>query len=61
MASKQLNASPETRAIPVLALSAVETARESAHAAGCVAFLAKPCMPELLWWQLRLILKLDRI
>jgi len=61
LASRQLKSSTGTRAIPILALSAVETAHDSAHAAGCVAFLSKPCMPELLWWQIRLVLKLDRM
>lgn len=42
-----------TRETPIIALSAVATARRSAHAAGCDAFIAKPCLPDMLWWHVR--------
>jgi two-component system, cell cycle response regulator DivK len=52
-ASTWLKGSPDTAHIPIIALSAVPMAREGARAAGCDAFLAKPCMPDLLWWEIR--------
>jgi two-component system cell cycle response regulator DivK len=55
-ASKWLKASPATRHIPIIALSAVQTGREGARAAGCDAYLAKPCLPDLLWWEIRALL-----
>jgi two-component system cell cycle response regulator DivK len=55
-ASKRLKASPTTRYIPIIALSAVQMGREGARAAGCDAYLAKPCLPDLLWWEIRALL-----
>jgi two-component system cell cycle response regulator DivK len=55
-ASKRLKRSPLTRTIPIIALSAVPTSRSEARAAGCDAFLSKPCLPELLWCEIRLFL-----
>jgi CheY-like chemotaxis protein len=55
-ASKRLKASPATRYIPIIALSAVQMGREGARAAGCDAYLAKPCLPDLLWWEIRALL-----
>jgi two-component system cell cycle response regulator DivK len=55
----QLKSERETRDIPIIALSAVQTSRDSARAAGCDAFLAKPCLPELLWCEIRLLLRRD--
>jgi CheY-like chemotaxis protein len=55
-ASTWLKSSPATRHIPSIALSARPRARESARAAGCDAFLAKPCLPDLLWWEIRALL-----
>ena len=55
-ATSRLKASDRTQRIPVIALSAVELSRDSASAAGCDGFLAKPCLPELLWWQIRAVL-----
>ena len=55
-ASKWLKASPATAHIPIIALSAAPMAREDARAAGCDGFLAKPCNPDLLWWQIRALL-----
>jgi CheY-like chemotaxis protein len=45
-----------TRHIPVVALSCVQLSRATARSAGCDAFLAKPCLPELVWWQVRALL-----
>jgi CheY-like chemotaxis protein len=55
-ASRRLKRSPLTRTIPIIALSAVPTSRGEARAAGCDAFLSKPCLPELLWCEIRLFL-----
>jgi two-component system, cell cycle response regulator DivK len=52
-ATRRLRSLLHTFRTPVIALSAVQTARESAHLAGCDAFIAKPCLPELLWWHVR--------
>jgi two-component system cell cycle response regulator DivK len=55
-ASKWLKSSPGTAHIPIIAMSGRPKARESARAAGCDAFVAKPCMPDLLWWEIRALL-----
>lgn len=55
-ASKWLKSSPATAHIPIIALSAVPMAREDARAAGCDGFLAKPCTPDLLWWEIQALL-----
>lgn len=55
-AAAELKQSPETRAIPIIILSAVPTSSGEARAAGCDGFLAKPCLPELLWLEIRLLL-----
>jgi two-component system, cell cycle response regulator DivK len=55
-ASTWLKASPATAHIPIIALSAAPTAREDARACGCDGFLAKPCLPDLLWWEIRALL-----
>ena len=55
-ASKWLKSSPKTARIPIIALSAAPMAREDARAAGCDGFLAKPCQPDLLWWEIRALL-----
>lgn len=55
-AASQLKRSERTQQIPIIVLSAVQTARDSAHAAGCDVYLAKPCLPELLWWHIRAVL-----
>jgi CheY-like chemotaxis protein len=56
-ASKWLKASPATAHIPIIALSAAPMAREGARACGCDGFLAKPCQPDLLWWEIRALLR----
>ncbi len=55
-ATAELKESPVTCAIPIIAVSAVPTSRTEARAAGCDGFLAKPCLPELLWLEIRLLL-----
>jgi len=55
-ASKTLKVSPATSHVPIIALTGAEEAREHARAAGCDAFLAKPCTPDLLWWEIRALL-----
>jgi len=55
-ATAELKESPATRTIPIIVLSAVPTSRNEAKAAGCDGFLAKPCLPELLWLEIRLLL-----
>ena len=55
-ASRWLKSSPATKHIPIIALSAAPVAREDARAAGCDGFLAKPCLPDLLWWEIRALL-----
>src|SRR2546421_2065189 len=56
-ATKRLKRTKLTRKIPVIVLSAVQMSGDGARAAGCDAFLAKPCSPELLWGEVRLMLK----
>jgi two-component system, cell cycle response regulator DivK len=56
-ATAELKQSPETRAIPIIVLSAVPTSRSEARAAGCDGLLSKPCLPELLWLEIRLLLR----
>ena len=55
-ATTVLRSTPATSAIPIIALSAVPLSRKEAKEAGCDAFLAKPCLPELLWCEIQLIL-----
>jgi len=55
-ASRWLKSSPATAHIPIIALSAAPVAREDARAAGCDGFLAKPCQPDRLWWEIRALL-----
>lgn len=47
-ATRQLKANPLTRHIPVVALTghALSNAAEGARAAGCDAFVLKPCLPD---------------
>jgi len=58
-AAKRLRRSPLTRGIPIVALTALPGARESARMSGCDAFMSKPCLPQLLWCEIRLLLGLD--
>ena len=56
-ATAELKQSPLTRSIPIIVLSAVSALRSDVQAAGCDGFLAKPCLPELLWLEIRLLLQ----
>src|SRR5258708_4526607 len=58
-ATERLRRSPITRKIPIIALTAIPGARESARLSGCDAFMAKPCLPQLLWCEIRLLLGLE--
>lgn len=52
-AARRLKASPDTADIPVLAVTGAMMAREAARDAGCDGYLAKPCLPDLLLWEVR--------
>jgi CheY-like chemotaxis protein len=47
-ATRELKANPETKDIPVLALTAhaFDDARQQARAVGCDGFVTKPCLPD---------------
>src|SRR5262245_5164584 len=57
-ATRTLKGDPRTRDIPVIALTghALEGQSESARAAGCDAFITKPCEPNVLEAEIRRIL-----
>ncbi|MEO8258159.1 MAG: response regulator [Acidobacteriota bacterium] len=57
-AIRRLRQSSWTRAIPIIAVSAVPLSRETAFQAGCDAYLTKPCEPNALWSQIRSLLRL---
>ena len=57
-AIRRLRESSWTRQIPIIAVSAVPVSRETAFDAGCSAYLTKPCEPQVLWAQIRTLLKL---
>ena len=54
-----LHESSWTRRIPIIAVSAVPISRETAFEAGCDAYLSKPCDPQVLWSQIRAILRVS--
>ena len=54
---RQLRDSSWTVQIPVVVVSAVGDVRDEAFRFGCDAFLAKPCVPEVLWLQLRALFR----
>jgi CheY-like chemotaxis protein len=58
-AAERLRRSPTTRNIPIIALTAIPGARDSARLSGCDAFMSKPCLPQLLWCEVRLLLGLE--
>lgn len=58
-AAERLRRSPATRHIPIVALTAIPGARESARLSGCDAFMSKPCLPQLLWCEIQLLLDMD--
>jgi two-component system cell cycle response regulator DivK len=55
-ASRWLKSSPATAHIPIIALSAGPLGGGDVRAAGCDGFLAKPCQPDLLLWEIRALL-----
>ena len=57
-AIRRIRGSSWTRQIPIVAVSAVPVSRETAFEAGCAAYLTKPCEPQVLWAQIRALLKL---
>jgi len=59
-AISRLRESSWTRLIPVVAISAVPVSRETAFEVGCDAYLTKPCEPQVLWAQVRALLRLPR-
>jgi two-component system, cell cycle response regulator DivK len=50
---KQVRESSMTAAIIVVVISAWSEARDEAFQAGCDAYLVKPCLPEVLYLQIR--------
>lgn len=55
---KHVRGSSLTAHIPVVVVSAVSDARDAAFAAGCDAYLTKPCEPDVLYLQLRALMRL---
>jgi two-component system response regulator RpaA len=55
---KQLRDSSMTAQIPVVIISALADTRDDAFYAGCDAYLAKPCPPDVLHLQLRALMRL---
>src|SRR5262249_7217286 len=49
---KRLRESSWTARIPVIVVSAMFNTRDEAYRAGCDAYLAKPCAPDLVWLQI---------
>jgi CheY-like chemotaxis protein len=59
-AIRRIRESSWTRQIPIIAVSAVPVSRETAFDVGCDAYLTKPCEPQVLWAQIRAVLKLPQ-
>lgn len=59
-ATAELKQSESTRHIPIIVLTAVPASRNDARVAGCNGFLAKPCLPEMLWSEIRNLLSSQR-
>jgi two-component system, cell cycle response regulator DivK len=57
-AIRRLHESSWTQLIPIIAVSAVPVSRQTAFDAGCDAYLTKPCEPQVLWSQIRALLRL---
>ena len=55
---KQIRESSATAHIPVVVVTAVQDTRDQAFEEGCDAYLTKPCIPEILYLQLRALLRL---
>jgi CheY-like chemotaxis protein len=60
-ATRRLRRQTLTRHVPIIAVTAVPASRDSAREAGCDAFLAKPCLPEMLWWEVCALLSVPRV
>ena len=58
---KQIRESSATAHLPVVVVSAVVDARDQAFAAGCDAYLTKPCPPDVVYLQLRALLRLKGV
>src|SRR5205814_6801138 len=58
-AIRRLRESSWTRLLRVIAISAVPQTQAAALEAGCDAYLSKPCDPQVLWLQIRSVLRLD--
>jgi CheY-like chemotaxis protein len=56
-ATAELKDSAMTRDIPIIVVTAVQASRAEAHVAGCTSFLPKPCLPELLWSEIRELIR----
>lgn len=56
-ALSQLRESSWTVDIPVVVLTALTNTRDEALHLGADAWLVKPCPPEVLWWQIRGLLR----
>jgi two-component system, cell cycle response regulator DivK len=54
---KEIRASSATAHIPVVVVTAVQETRDKAFEEGCDAYLTKPCTPEILYLQLRALLR----
>jgi DNA-binding response OmpR family regulator len=54
---KHVRESSLTAHIPVVVVSAVTDARDEAFVAGCDAYLAKPCNPDVLYMQVRALMR----
>jgi two-component system cell cycle response regulator DivK len=55
---EHLRESSWTAAVPIIVVSALVDARDKAFEAGCDAYLTKPCSPDVLWLQIRALLRL---
>jgi DNA-binding response OmpR family regulator len=49
---KQLRESSWTARVPVIVVTALTDARDTAFHYGCDAYLSKPCLPDILWLQI---------
>ena len=58
---KQIRESSTTAHPPVVVVSAVVDARDQAFAAGCDAYLTKPCPADVVYLQLRALLRLKGV
>jgi CheY-like chemotaxis protein len=58
-ATRRLKADPRTKHVPIVVVSghALEGSVQSARAAGCDAFLRKPCLPQTLLTEIRKLLE----